>query len=91
MPRPRLLGGNPVTFRPPMVTRPVSGRSNPAIRRSVVVLPQPDGPSSASISPAATSSFSGCRTRVPPKLLLIPSSPSGAGARLTNCLPAWRP
>src|SRR5215217_3120251 len=30
---------------------PSSGRSNPAIRRSVVVLPQPDGPSSEKNSP----------------------------------------
>ena len=34
---------------------PASGRSNPAIRRSVVVLPQPLGPSSARTSPASTS------------------------------------
>ena len=31
--------------------RPLSGRSKPAIRRSVVVLPQPDGPSSEKNSP----------------------------------------
>src|SRR4051812_18526633 len=34
---------------------PSSGRSNPAIRRSVVVLPHPDGPSSDMNSPASTS------------------------------------
>jgi len=30
-----------------MTMRPLSGVSNPAISRSSVVLPQPDGPSSA--------------------------------------------
>ena len=36
---------------PAIAIRPSSGVSNPAIRRSVVVLPQPDGPSSARIFP----------------------------------------
>ena len=35
---------------------PASGASKPAIRRSSVVLPQPDGPSSATISPRSTQS-----------------------------------
>ena len=34
-------------------TRPMSGRSNPASTRSAVVLPQPDGPSSATNSPGS--------------------------------------
>src|SRR5262245_34131853 len=38
-----------------MLMRPPSARSSPATQRSVVVLPQPDGPSSVTISPAATS------------------------------------
>jgi hypothetical protein len=33
--------------------RPPSGRSNPAIIRSSVVLPHPDGPSSVKNSPAS--------------------------------------
>src|SRR5437773_12162047 len=39
--------------------RPASGVSNPASRRSTVVLPLPDGPSSARISPRAISSDTG--------------------------------
>jgi len=39
-----------------MTTRPVLASMKPAIIRSVVVLPQPDGPSSATSSPSATSS-----------------------------------
>jgi hypothetical protein len=38
----------PVTFRSPMKMRPAIGSWKPAIMRSVVVLPQPDGPSSVS-------------------------------------------
>ena len=43
------------TSSPASSTVPASGRSKPAMRRSVVVLPQPLGPSSASNSPARTS------------------------------------
>src|SRR5438105_2620304 len=44
-----------VTSSLPTYTRPSSGCSKPAIIRSVVVLPQPDGPSSVSSSPGSTS------------------------------------
>src|SRR6185312_8907065 len=40
---------------PPIAIVPVLGCSRPATQRSVVVLPQPEGPSSTTISPAATS------------------------------------
>ena len=36
------------------VTRPDSGRSRPATTRRVVVLPAPEGPTSASVSPCET-------------------------------------
>src|SRR5262252_5068501 len=42
------------TRRPPMLIAPVVGCSSPATQRSVVVLPQPEGPSSTTISPAGT-------------------------------------
>ena len=42
------------TALPPMRISPDVGRSSPAIARSVVVLPQPDGPSSVRCSPAPT-------------------------------------
>ena len=42
------------TGLPPMRISPEVGRSSPAIARSVVVLPQPDGPSSVRCSPAPT-------------------------------------
>ena len=40
----RRYGRTPVMSRPPTLIRPAVGSSNPAIIRSVVVLPQPDGP-----------------------------------------------
>ena len=43
----RLYGGCWVTSEPPRKTRPSVGSSKPPIIRSVVVLPQPDGPSMA--------------------------------------------
>ncbi len=47
----RLLGGTPTMFSPYSRTSPDVGSSKPAIIRSVVVLPQPDGPSSEKNSP----------------------------------------
>ena len=52
MPMPRSLGGTKMPLSVSHTTslaitmRPASGRSSPARQRSVVVLPQPDGPSS---------------------------------------------
>ena len=42
----RADGGSPVTSRPPIRMTPASAVSRPAISRSVVDLPQPEGPSS---------------------------------------------
>ena len=44
---------------------PASGNSSPAMMRSMVVFPQPDGPSSTSVSPRAMSSVAGSSARVP--------------------------
>src|SRR5205085_4960145 len=61
MPSLRRLGGTNTPAAtssmvwPPMLMRPPSAFSRPATQRSVVVLPQPEGPSSVTISPAATS------------------------------------
>jgi hypothetical protein len=41
----RSLGGTALTSAPRSTIRPSSGSSKPAIMRSVVVFPQPDGPS----------------------------------------------
>ena len=50
---PRLAGGRSVTSRPPSRTVPEVGRTNPASALSAVDLPDPLGPSSATVSPAA--------------------------------------
>ncbi len=47
----RLGGGTCVTSAPCSTMRPASGASNPAIMRSVVVLPHPLGPSIEKNSP----------------------------------------
>ena len=56
MPMSRLAAGTPDTSLPSISTSPESANSNPATTRSAVVLPQPDGPSSATSSPGAISS-----------------------------------
>ena len=52
---------------PSIVTDPELGSINPASIRSVVVLPAPFGPSSATISPRATSNVIASTTRRVPK------------------------
>ena len=42
-----------LTTRPPITIVPVSLRSSPATMRKVVVLPQPEGPSSVTNSPCS--------------------------------------
>ena len=58
--------------RPPMHTSPSVGASSPAIIRSVVVLPQPDGPMIAMNSPAAISRSRRCTAVKSPNRLTTP-------------------
>ena len=51
----RSAGERAVTSAPPIRMRPAFACSSPAISRKVVVLPQPDGPSSVTSVPAAIS------------------------------------
>ena len=53
---------------------PASGSSRPAMMRSMVVLPQPEGPSSTSVSPRAMSSVAGSSARVPSAKVLPQAS-----------------
>ena len=48
-----------------MAIRPAEGCTKPAIARSTVVLPEPEGPISASTSPGAMVSVRGFSTSVP--------------------------
>src|ERR1700687_4977891 len=76
MPRSRDRGGTRMprsgdeTTRPAMLISPEVGCSSPATQRKVVVLPQPEGPSSTTISPAGTAKL----------------TPSIAGRPIANCL-----
>src|SRR5579864_7089962 len=65
----RRYGGTWVTSLPSMTMRPWSGVSNPAISRSSVVLPQPDGPSSANNSPSSTDSDTPSTAAIAPNFL----------------------
>src|SRR6201996_8861586 len=58
------------TVLPPIEISPPVGCSSPATQRKVVVLPQPEGPSNTTISPAGT----------------LKLTPSIAGRPTANCL-----
>src|SRR5258706_3497211 len=66
MPKPRRLGATKTPFveeyttRPSTLISPRRGRSRPAIERSVVVFPQPLGPSSVNSFPSGTSKLTSC-------------------------------
>src|SRR5665213_2067831 len=58
-----------VTSSPPSRILPDVGSSSPAIMRSVVVLPQPDGPSMTKNEPSATVKLDSLTAVKPPKAL----------------------
>ena len=62
----RSLGWAVVTSRSPMLIVPSVTSSSPAIMRSSVDLPQPDGPTSTSSSPSAISRSTASTARVRP-------------------------
>ena len=67
MPMSRREAGTDEMSLPSTRTVPTSAVSKPATMRSAVVLPQPDGPSSATSSPGAMSMDSPSSARVAPK------------------------
>ena len=90
MPTRRFSGGivrpGPATTSSETTTQPASGCSKPAITRSSVVLPQPDGPSTAISSPRSISRFSSRTASIAPndfdsprtRTWLIPRATSGS-------------
>ena len=62
----RAFASTSVTLRSPIQISPALGSWKPAIMRKVVVLPQPDGPSSVSSSPGATSRLTSCTAATSP-------------------------
>src|SRR5215218_2125471 len=74
MPMLRRWTGTSVTSFPPRRTWPCSGRTNPAITRSSVVLPEPEGPRRLVNEPGAKSRLTSSRTRVGPNDLVTSST-----------------
>ncbi len=65
-----LAGRQAVQHPPAQDDAAAAGGSRPAIIRSTVVLPQPEGPTNTSTSPAATSSERSSTARTPPGKVL---------------------
>ena len=65
----RSLGGTWLTTRPPIAISPPLMFSSPAIMRSSVDLPQPEGPTSTVNEPSAMSMSTPCSTSTSPKRL----------------------
>src|SRR5205085_890618 len=79
----RLCGGRSTSDCPSRTISPPVGYSCPPIMRSVVVFPQPDGPSRTTYSPWSTCRFTSSTASVPPgKTFVRPirSSPDPEGA-----------
>src|SRR5476649_2944255 len=66
----RFAGGRSVTSSSPIRIRPLDACSRPAIRRNVVDLPHPDGPSSTRKDPASASKLTLSTAAVTPHNLL---------------------
>src|SRR5205809_2018711 len=81
MPTPRLRGGTSLTTRPSKRISPASGRSKPAITRSVVVLPQPEPPTRETSSPRPISRESPSTAVDAPKRLVRPARLMRTSAR----------
>src|SRR5690349_18035559 len=62
----RSFGATLFTTRPPMAISPAVMFSSPAIMRSSVDLPQPEGPTRMTNSPSSISTLTPCRTSVEP-------------------------
>ena len=62
---------------------PTSGRSSQLIQRSRVDLPEPEGPSTQTVSPLPTWKLTLDRTSVSPKLLETPVTASTGGEVVT--------
>ncbi|MEZ5721521.1 MAG: hypothetical protein R3D59_07545 [Paracoccaceae bacterium] len=66
----RLFGGTSSIERPLIRMSPEVGSRKPATIRMIVVLPQPEGPSSVTSVPGAMSRSSGCSATTAPKCLV---------------------
>ena len=74
----RSKGPRSLTTRPPMRTSPEVASSRPAMMLSVVVLPQPDGPSSVTNSPSSMRRSTSLQASTAPKDLQTLTSSTSA-------------
>src|SRR5256886_10955399 len=81
MPTERRRGATSLTTRSSKRISPAPGRSKPAIRRSVVVLPQPEPPTRETSSPRPISSESPSTAVDAPKRLVTPATLMRTSAR----------
>src|SRR5436190_8131482 len=78
----RSIGWRSFTTRPPMRISPPLSSSSPAVSRSTVVLPEPDGPTRTSSSPSAISRSTLSTATMPPgNVFVMP-------ARVTSAISA---
>src|SRR5690606_3002493 len=83
----RCAGASSVTSRPPIWMRPELGSSSPAIIRSVVDFPQPEGPSRTVNVPASTEKLTRSTAgAAPPYCLLTLSRVMEDMVHLNHCL-----
>src|SRR3954470_6119797 len=83
----RWFGGRCEISLPSIDIRPDVGRSNPAIIRSVVVLPHPDGPRNEMNSPRSAARLKSSTATVPPgNRFWIPWSSRNVIAWIASCL-----
>src|SRR3990172_5535026 len=68
----RARGGRSLTACPPIRISPAVGRSSPAMIRSKVVFPHPDGPRRTRNSPSLVDRFTPSTARTSPNRLLTP-------------------
>ncbi len=73
MERPRLAGGVSVTSAPSIRMRPPVTSSSPAMSRSSVVLPQPEGPTKTTKEPSSISRSAPLMMSCDPKDFFTPS------------------
>src|SRR5262245_45843099 len=81
----RSRGETPFTTWLPILIVPEVAFSNPAIRRSAVVLPHPEGPTRTRNSPSGTSRETSATAQIPPGNSLV--TPSRETCAMARCLP----
>src|SRR5262245_38381808 len=83
----RMPSAGAETTSPPMLIAPAVGCSSPATQRSVVVLPQPEGPRKPTTSPAGIEKLTPPTAATPANSFLRSLTSSAADIRSSRSLP----